>query len=642
MSVTNPQGLVWRYDYDSAGNLIRETDFNGRMLSYVHDAAGQLVDRTNGAGQTTRFVRDPLGNVVEQRSGDAVTTFAYDAAGRMVRATNVNAEVTFDRDALGRVLAETCNGRAVTSSYDALSRRTRRRTPSGSESIWEYDASGSPVALHTAGRTLRFGYDPAGREVERHLGAGAVLAQSWDANHRLTSQTLTAGDLDRGRPVSAREARLVQHRSYGYRPDGYVTTIEDHISGVRRFDLDPIGRVTAVHGAGWTERYAYDPAGNITDAAWPTPSQADFPDADARGEREYAGTLIRRAGNVRYEHDAQGRVILRQQKRLSAKPRTWHYTWDPNDWLVGVTTPDEARWRYRYDPLGRRITKQRLAADGHTVAEQIDFTWDSGLLAEQTHTTGPDDPARTTVWEWEPGSFRPLTQTEHTPLRDARQGWIDEQFYAIVTDLVGSPTELVNPNGALAWHPHTTLWGTTISRTGGASCPLRFPGQYHDPETGLDYNYYRYYDSITGRYGSNDPLGLAPSPNPHTYVRNPINWLDPLGLMGCGTPGLATNRLTDDVVVVRGGTSEVPPPGEVFSGAYGRTVEDAAAYVPHGQIRTTTVGQIRSSGGDVEVAPELTRSGVLNERHLNVTRGSGSDPFGPLEPNPVPKSGRIQ
>ncbi|MGH3827127.1 MAG: RHS repeat-associated core domain-containing protein, partial [Pseudonocardiaceae bacterium] len=536
-SVTNPQGLIWSYDYDPAGNLVQETDFNSRVLRYAHDGAGQLIERTNGTGHITRFVRDQVGNVVEQRSDDAVATFAYDAAGRMVRAANADAEVSFERDALGRVLAEACNDRTVTSCYDALGRRTQRRTPSGAESAWEYGAGEAPVALHTAGRTLRFGYDAAGREIERHLGAGAVLTQSWDANHRLTSQTLTADGL-----VPAREERLVQRRSYGYRPDGYVTTIEDHLSGLRRLDLDPTGRVTAVHGAGWTERYAYDPAGNITNAAWPAP-QADSPDTDARGEREYTGTLIHRAGTIRYQHDAQGRVTLRQQKSLSAKPRTWYYSWNADDRLTGVTTPDGARWRYRYDPLGRRISKQRLGSDGRTVAERVDFAWDGTVLAEQTHATG-----RTTVWDFEPDTFRPLTQTERAPLRDAPQEWVDEQFYAIVTDLVGTPTEMLNPDGTLAWHPHTTLWGNAAaSSPDGASCPLRFPGQYHDPETGLNYNYHRYYDPVGGRYESNDPLGLLAGPNPHTYVANPTTLLDPLGLTACKTSENTTKGQTEIV-----------------------------------------------------------------------------------------------
>ena len=59
---------------------------------------------------------------------------------------------------------------------------------------------------------------------------------------------------------------------------------------------------------------------------------------------------------------------------------------------------------------------------------------------------------------------------------------------------------------------------------------MRFPGQYADDETGLHYNYQRYYDPVTGGYLSPDPLGLAPAPNPHAYVPNPTVLTDPLGL----------------------------------------------------------------------------------------------------------------
>ncbi|MDQ2881220.1 MAG: DUF6531 domain-containing protein [Actinomycetota bacterium] len=536
VTVTNPQGLVWRYDYDRAGNLVGETDFNGRVLIYARDAAGQLTEYTNGSKQTTAYTCDLLGNIIQERSSDTVTTFAYDPSGRIVRATNADSDLAFDHDLRGRVLVETCNGRAVTSIYDALGRRVSRRTPSGVESVWEYDANDQPVALHAAGWNQRFRYDTAGREVERVLGEGAILAQIWDTNHQLLSQTLTKCGPGLGRPESAGDARLVQRRSYVYRLDGYVTGIDDHLSGPRRFDLNPIGRVTAVHGRGWTERYAYDPAGNVTNAAWPAPPQTKTVDAEDQGVREYTGTLIRRAGNVRYEYDAQGRVTLRQQKRLSAKPRTWRYSWDAEDRLVAVTTPDGQRWRYQYDPLGRRVAKQRLSDDNVTVVEQVDFTWDGPVLVEQTHTdtwseTSDVASSRTTVWDWEPGTFRPVSQTERTALRDASQNWVDERFYAIVTDLVGTPTELVDADGDIAWHPRATLWGRLPSPgSGEVDCPLRFPGQYFDTETQLHYNYHRYYDPATARYESNDPLGLKGDANPSAYVSNPIFWTDPLGL----------------------------------------------------------------------------------------------------------------
>jgi hypothetical protein len=100
--------------------------------------------------------------------------------------------------------------------------------------------------------------------------------------------------------------------------------------------------------------------------------------------------------------------------------------------------------------------------------------------------------------------------------------------------------------------------------------------------------------------------------------------------------------LDDAAVIVRGGEGAVPPPGQVFSGAYGATEGEAGASLSYGQIRTTTAGEIRVGGGTVEVAPEMTRGGMMNDYHVDICLGTGSCPFGPLHPNPIPKGLRIQ
>ncbi|MFC7306296.1 putative T7SS-secreted protein [Streptomyces monticola] len=525
--VTNPQGLTWTYDYDPAGRLIAETDFDDRTLTYAHDAAGRLTSRTTAMGDVIRFERDILGRTVRKDAAGAITTYDYDTTGALARAVNQDAVLELERDAAGRVLSETVNGRTLTYTYDELGRRVDRRTPAGAVSSWTYDAGGRRTSLHTSGRTISFTHDAAGRELSRTLGESLTLTNAYDPAGRLTKQDLFGPSND-----------PVQSRSYTYRADGNLTAIDDALNGSRSFDLDAAGRVTAVRAEGWTETYAYDEAGNQTEASWPS----RMPSQEATGPRSYVGTRIRTAGGVRYEHDAAGRTILRQKPRLSRKPDTWHFSWDAEDRLTSVVTPDGVRWRYLYDALGRRIAKQRLA-DSEVVAEQVDFTWDGTTLCEQTsRASGAPESVSLT---WDHDGLRPLTQSERkitTHHADAQQSEIDERFYAIVTDLVGAPTELLGEQGEVTWRARTTLWGATVwNRRATSYTPLRFPGQYFDQETGLHYNYFRSYDPECARYLTQDPLGLDAAPNPVTYVSNPHAWIDPLGLSPCPPRGEASN-----------------------------------------------------------------------------------------------------
>lgn len=541
--VAGPGGPRWNYAYDAAGRLISESDFDDRTLTYAHDPAGRLLSRTNALGQTVAYERNALGQVTRKDADGRVTTFAYDLTDQLGQAVGPDGTtLTLLRDRFGRLRSETGDGRELTYAYDSLGRRIGRTTPTGATSEWTYDAAGRRTQLLASGRTIDFAYDAAGRELTRQVGDSVTFTHAFDDLGRLTTQHVTAA------------GRTAQHRAYSYRADGNLIGVDDHLNGPRRFDLDAAGRVTAVHAANWTETYAYDEAGNQTSASWP----ASHPGHEATGPRAYTGTKLTRAGSVRYEHDSLGRITLRQKPRLSRKPDTWRYAWDAEDRLTSTVTPDGVEWRYTYDPLGRRTSKLRLGVDGATVVERVDFTWDGTTLCEQTTVGGGlPDPVTMT---WEHQGLRPITQTERITTNGtatAPQDEIDSRFFAIVTDLVGAPSELVDEEGEIAWRMRSTLWGATAWAAGStAYTPLRFPGQYFDPETGLHYNYFRHYDPQSGRFLTPDPLGLTPAPNPVAYVDNPLNWTDPLGLAPCRTDVdyMADNRIPSGAPVTHGQT----------------------------------------------------------------------------------------
>ena len=60
---------------------------------------------------------------------------------------------------------------------------------------------------------------------------------------------------------------------------------------------------------------------------------------------------------------------------------------------------------------------------------------------------------------------------------------------------------------------------------------IRFQGKYYDVETDLHYNHYRYYDPISAKYLSKDPIGLIGGMNNSVYVSDPNQWVDPMGLV---------------------------------------------------------------------------------------------------------------
>lgn len=514
-TVTGPTGLTWTYGYDENGQQTFERDFDGLEQTFAFDKDGRLTARTAADGEVTAYQRDEAARLTEVRTGGEVSTFGYDPVGRLIRAENEHATVTIDRDLLGRAVREDVNGRAVTRSYDAAGNLSERVTPSGAVSRWGYDSAGDAASLVAGPQTLTFNRDSLGREILRQVG-DITLAQDYDASGQLTRQRVTAS------------GRTLTERTYGYDDDGLPTRVADLLRGTRDLELDPAGRITGVLSADRSERYAYDAIGNVTSVD---------PGGGDRGTTE--GTRVTHSGRTAYEYDARGRLAGKTIRTLSGQRQTWSYEWSAQDRLTSVTRPDGQRWTYAYDALGRRIEKTRLTPEGDA-AETTRFTWDGTTLAEQSAREG-DSPDITLTWDYEPGSYRPAVQRRSAQPCSSSQDADDAEFWAIVTDLTGTPQELVSPDGTIDWAQRTLLWGrppgTGDSGGSDALCPIGFPGQYQDAETGLAYNNQRYYDPGTGYYLSPDPVGLGAAPHPQRYVSNPLVLTDPLGLTPSGPAG---------------------------------------------------------------------------------------------------------
>jgi RHS repeat-associated protein len=490
--IVNQRGEVYEFRYDPAGRVIEEVGFDGRRVRIDRDVAGRAVAITNGAGERVEYAYTAGRQVgrVGLPDGSAVE-YAYDTAGAIVGAVTADCQLTLSRDALGGIVRTTQGDHTVEWERDDWDCLTRIRTSLGYDLRIDYDPNGLTARMtFGADTTIRMTRDSDGNEVARHLPGGVVLRQEFDPMCRLVRQEVGA-DHSGSTPLV--------NRTYRFDRAGAIVGIADDAQAT--FAYAPGRRIgTADWGGGVVEHFDYDPTGNLTSRRGQNGAAEAF---------EYApGNRLVRRGETEYEYDANGRLATKREGTAGGPGREWRYTWDALDQLRTVRMPDGAVWKYGYDGFGRRVSKTGPAGTETTV-------W-SGHVP--VHVVG--DGAVVSSWVFDVLGFQPiLTEQSGRP-------------YAVITDRSGLPRELVGPGGKVEWSADYWLWGQTRGTSGaaGIDCPVRFPGQWHDPETGLHYNRFRYYDPSAGRYISPDPIRLQGGWNLYAYGPDPLNWCDPYGL----------------------------------------------------------------------------------------------------------------
>ncbi|WP_454725509.1 MULTISPECIES: RHS repeat-associated core domain-containing protein [Cupriavidus] len=583
----NENGRQAAFHYDPVGRLLEETGFDGAITRYHYqEETGVLASAVDGQ-RVTAFAFDALGRLTERRAalqpaqgapGDGDwqrERFAYDGNGNLILAANAASRLQWFHDAAGNLVREHQHYSYMRQplvavwqhEYDALNQRIATVRPDGHRVSWLTYGSGHLLGLRLdAHDLLAYERDDLHREITRHQGNGLRQSQVWDPAGRLREQVLAPGGEPQGpaHTGQAGAARLAV-RSYRYDAAGQLTGIQDLRRGDLAYRYDPVGRLLEASSRLGRETFAFDPASNLLDLAPAQNAQRGRHSQDDPPRSKALDNLLREYAGTHYRYDERGNLIRRWHDGQESR-----FTWDLFDRLTHYVD-ERLHVDYGYDALGRRLYKdaepaQQANAAAERLARQRElgcgmtvYGWDGDTLAwESTVADEGGLGARTVHYLYEPSSFVPVAQAVRQQTmalrpepeygddyrRDEDPLWEDASEPPPIgalawyqCDHLGTPQELTDQRGQIAWSAEYRAWGVAREAIHKASdgrvpltTPIRFQGQYHDRETGLHYNRYRYYDPGSGRFISKDPIGLAGGFNVYQYAPNPVGWIDPLGL----------------------------------------------------------------------------------------------------------------
>lgn len=409
-SKTTPGGGVYTYSNYKRGIAQTETRPEGVMLTRVVDDAGNIISETNGEGKTKTYTYDslnrrtsftpPVGNrqtiaytptTKTATRGALVEKTVYGPFGRPASVTLAGITRTFTYDGLGRKTFESDPGVAtgMRYQYDALDRLIRLTNADGTFQSRSYGPANMSV-VDERGKTTTYTYRAYGDPDKQLLVAITAPEASANVSMELSPNGLMTAVSQGGRK-----------RTYGYDAHNYLISVTNPETGITTYGRDIAGNMTSKKvGASGITKYSYDGLNRLKSTIYPgtTPAVVNTYNKDSRLLTSHTS-----GGNRSFAYDAAGN-LTQESLALDGKVFTAKYAYNGNDQLSSITYPQSGRVvSYTPDALGRPTT-----VSGYV--KNVKY-WPSGLIQSITYSNGTVSTYGQNARLW-PSSF--LTQKTAT------------------------------------------------------------------------------------------------------------------------------------------------------------------------------------------------------------------------------------
>lgn len=505
----------WDKIYDPNGNvtywneyLYEDKQFQGiQCTQFLYTCNNQIESITRAFGtsdaRTTHYTYTPGGRVSTKVLPNGITlSYDYNLLGYLQRLSSSDGKIRhrFDCNKNGKLLyaIDEVEKTAIQREIDPFGNVTRELFPNHIEINKEYDAFDRPTKLFIQGHGyLTYAYSPLFLKTVSRFAADGKLQythkyEKYDHDGNLLAESMiyNSGQIEHKVDLKGRKAEISS-------PYFAQRCRYDACDNLVKCSMDNI-----------TSAYTYDGLSQLISENKETYKYDSLFNRKEKNDTHFAVNYLNELVDQTY--DLNGNQI---QKNGT------HYLYDPLNRLIEATS-DNKRLQFRYDAMGRRLTKVVMDKKSNNWEE----VYRENYLYDGQHEIGSLNPNGTLK------NFRVLGATFKKDFPDTVAIELNNNIFAPLSDVQGNICKLVNPlTKKVASQYHFTSFGEEkeFQKDGN---PWRYAAKRYDPELHLIYYGKRYYDPELARWLTTDPIGFVDGMNLYQYAyNNPYCYYDPNG-----------------------------------------------------------------------------------------------------------------